>query len=296
MSLKLKTVVALLALFPVSALADGARDWVNAPVDRTFTYFYYSHADGYASFDNSLPITGGSLKANVPIFRIARTFDIGGRVSAFQLVIPYARLKGSLNGTSIGRSISGVGDIQAIFATNLYGAPSMTLEQIMAAKPQDYLAASVTLTMPTGQYDRFRQVNVGKNRWAIKPQLSWGKYFTDDSLLAINTNVQFFSENDEYMGLGKLRQDPIFTLEAHYSKNLHPALWVSADAFYHYGGETKRNGVKQGDRQSTLLLGLSANMNISLTEAISVSYAQSVAKESYTPKVKTFSISFSKMW
>ena len=287
-----------LALFlsPAAGHADGARDWVNAPVDTSFIYFYYTHSDAHSSFDGSLPLKGASLDAHVPVLRMARTFSLGGRIAAVQLVLPYAKVDGSIDGTSIGRKLSGAGDLQAIFVANIYGAPAMSLEQLMQWQPQDFLAASLAITAPTGRYDRFRLLNISKNRWAIKPQLSWGKYFNDGSLLAVNANVQFFTTNDEYLGLGSLDQDPLYTLEAHYSKNLNRALWVSADAYYTFGGETEIGGVKQHNRQETLRLGLSANMNLSLTDAVSVSFDQSVARRDHTPEMRTFSISYSKLW
>lgn len=284
------------ALFPAAAVADGARDWINAPVDTNFFYFYYMNSDAHASLDSSLPLKGATLDSHVTVLRFARTFSMNGRISAVQLVLPYAKVDGSIDGTGIGRSLSGTGDIQAIFVTSIYGAPAMSLEQIMESKPQDFLAASFAITAPTGKYDRFRLLNIGKNRWAFKPQLSWGKYFSDGSLLAVNANAQFFTENDEHLGLGSLKQDPLYTIEAHYSRNISRPLWVSLDGYYTFGGETKIGGVKQGNRQETLRLGLSANMNLSLTDAVAINYSQTVSKEEWTPDAKIFSISYSKMW
>jgi hypothetical protein len=88
----------------------------------------------------------------------------------------------------------------------------------------------------------------------------------------------------------------LFGIEAHYSKNLNKALWVSADAFYTYGGQTFVDDQAQENIQSTLRLGVGGSLNLTPVDAIAVSWNTTVAKKSYTPKGQVFAINFSHAW
>jgi hypothetical protein len=283
-------------LLPTGALADGARDWLNVPVDMNFAYIYYTYSNSETGIDSPLPITGASVSSNVPIFRYARTFDLGGKIAGVQLVVPYAFVDASVEGTRVGANVDGFGDIQAIFLANLIGAPALSKEAFASWTPEPYLTASLAVSMPTGQYDKDRFVNIGTNRWGFKPQLSVGAPVGLGEWITANANVQLFTNNDEYRRNKTLEQDPLFGIEAHYSKNLNKALWVSADAFYTYGGQTFVDDQAQENIQSTLRLGVGGSLNLTPVDAIAVSWNTTVAKKSYTPKGQVFAINFSHAW
>ena len=282
---------------PCSAWADGARDWLNVPVDMNFAYIYYTYSNAETSINSALPITGASVNSNIPIFRYARTFELNGQIAGIQLVVPYAFVDANLDGTRIGANVDGFGDIQAVFLANLVGAPALSKEAFANWTPEPYLTASLAVSMPTGQYDAERVVNIGANRWGFKPQLSVGVPLGGAAdWITANANVQLFTNNDAYRKDKTLAQDPLFTIEAHYSKNLNKALWVSADAFYSYGGQTFIDGTSQDNLQSTLKLGVGGSLNLTPVDAIAVSWNTTVAKKSYTPNSQMFSINFSHAW
>lgn len=295
-SLALAALMGGAMLLPVTAKADGARDWLNAPVDMNFLFFYYTYSNNETSINSPLPIDGAEVSAQVPILRYARSFDWGGQTGGFQLVVPYAFIDAELTGTGVKRAIDGLGDISAILIRNLYGAPALTPAAFATWTPEEYLTAAVTVTMPTGDYDKNRLINPGKNRWAIKPQFAWGTPIDRASWFSINGAVEFYQDNDDYIGGRTLSQDPIATIEAHFSKNLNRALWLSADAVYTMGGETEIDGVKQENEQNTLRVGFSGSMNVSPTNAVTMAVLKTVAKESHTADATTFMINYSMAW
>lgn len=296
--MKLFSLAAVAAtLIGTGAQADGARDWLNAPADMNFIYYYYTYSNSETSISSPLPVDGAEVSAHVPILRYARTFDLGGRIAGVQLVVPYAFIDAQLTGARVGRSIDGIGDITAIFLTNIYGAPALSLQQFATWKPEgDYLTAAIGVTMPTGSYKETRLINPGKNRWAFKPQLAWGTPIDDKTWFTMNGAVELYQDNDDYFGGGKLEQDPLVTIDGHYSVNMNRAAWVSADAIWTTGGETEVNGVAKGNRQNTLRLGISGSMNFSPTDAVSAAITTTVAKKDYTANATTFQISYSKIW
>lgn len=120
------------ASLSVTARADGARDWLNLPIDMNFLFLYYTYSNNETSINSPLPVDGAEVSASVPILRYARTFDLGGRIGGFQLVVPYAFINAELQGTSVNRSIDGIGDITAIFIANIYGAPPSRARRLPA--------------------------------------------------------------------------------------------------------------------------------------------------------------------
>lgn len=278
---------ALVAL-PAPVRADGARDWENVPIDTNILFAYYTYSNTEASVDPSLPIEGIAVDAHVPILRYARTFAVGGQVGGFQLIVPYGFVDAKLTGTSFRTSTSGLGDIGTVFLVNLAGAPALPRKAFAAWTPEYYLTASLGMTAPTGRYDE-GPLNVGKNRWTFKPQLSYGTYFGHGGLFAVNANVQFFTANGKHRG-GRLEQAALFVVEAHLSHDVGPASWLSFDAIYAGGGETSVAGVDKGNSQRTLRIGISGSYSLNARTAMSASFTRSVARRDTTPASTNLSV------
>lgn len=292
----LKFAAALIAMAPMLAKADGARDWLNAPINMNFLYAYYTYSNSETSINSNLPVDGAEVSAHVPILRYARTFDLGGRVGGVQFVVPYAFIDAELVGTNRNRSINGASDITAIFLGNLYGAPALTPQEFAAWTPESYLTAAISVTAPTGSYHSDRLINPGKNRWAFKPQLAWGKPTRPGEWLSINGAVEFYGKNDSYFRERTQKQSELFVVDMHYSKNLNPAVWVAVDAIYSHGGEVRIDGTHQDNEQRTLRLGLSGSMNFSATDAVSAGVTRTAMKEKHTPSATNLQISYSRIW
>lgn len=278
------------------ARADGARDWINVPVDMNFGYLYYAYSNSYASLDMALPIDAVSVDVNMPILRYARSMDIAGRAGGIQLVLPYVFVSAELEGTQARTSKRGWGDLQAAFIANVFGAPALSREAFASWQPEAFLTASIWVTAPTGLYVAENLVNIGKNRWTFKPELSYGVPVGKGGLFALNGYVDIFTDNRQASRSRTLSQDPLWSIEGHFSQNLSPALWLSADAYWSYGGETSLNGVAQDNLQSTLRLGVSGSQNLTPVDAVSFAYSRSVVRRDSTPASTLFQINYSRAW
>jgi len=135
-------------------------------------------------------------------------------------------------------------------AVNLKGAPAMELSEARQWRQQHLLGASLKIVAPTGQYDPTKLINLGSNRWAIKPELGYsgrfGHWLLDAyaSVWFFTSNPEFFSRNQYVPGTQAQTQDPIAALETHLSYDFKPRLWVSLDGNFWYGGRTSLNGVE----------------------------------------------------
>src|ERR1700712_2436372 len=253
------------AVTPFAVHADNARDWQNTPIDLNMAFGYYNLIDTNTPIDTALPIDGLSLNANVYIARYARSFAVDGRNTAVEILQPYADLDASFdNGQFFSgtKHNGGVGDTQLVIAHNFFGGPALTAQQFAAWTPGTFLSGALTVVTPTGDYDKDRIINIGSNRWVVKPELAFGTPI-GPTWLEFNTYVSLYGENDDYFGNRKLEQKPLYAIESHYSYTINRALWVGLDAIYNTGGETKIDGTNQDNKQENTLVGATMGFMLS---------------------------------
>jgi Putative MetA-pathway of phenol degradation len=135
------------------------------------------------------------------------------------------------------------------------------------------IGASVTVVPPLGDYERSRLVNLGYNRWAVKPELGFshqiGKWTID-----AYSGVWLFSLNDEhYPGRSRKEQDPVVTWQTHITYALPHRTWLSFNGTWFSGGQTRVDGVENPDLQRNSRLG--ATLSVPLTAQQSVKFVYS---------------------
>lgn len=289
---------ATLALMPGIGFADNARDWQNTPTDLNMVFGYYNRLDTNTPIDTSLPITGLSLNADLYLFRYARSFGIDGRNSAIQFIQPYADISASFDNAQFfsgTKHNGGIGDTQVVFAHNIFGGPALTAAEFANWTPETFLTGAFWLTMPTGDYDKDRIINIGSNRWVFKPEIGFGTPI-GPTWLEINTYVSLFGDNKDYHGDSKLEQKPLYAIEGHYSYTINRALWVSLDATYNRGGESKIDGDWQDNKQENGLLGASLGFMLSPQFGGLIAYNDTVSERTGSPDVNTWTFRLQYVW
>jgi hypothetical protein len=88
---------------------------------------------------------------------------------------------------------SGVGDLIYI-PTVGFG-----LVQNAETNTHTWFAFTPYVTLPTGRYDSDRFLNVGANRWTVRPQLVVGQRFMKAFTAELMANVGFHGDNDEFL-------------------------------------------------------------------------------------------------
>ncbi|GGP22055.1 transporter [Silvimonas iriomotensis] len=278
------------------AQADNARDWQNLPIDTPIGFAYYFHVDSNTSLDTNLPIKDANASIDVGLARFAYAWTgLGDKVAGIQVLQPYANVDLSLPGTAVDHSRRGWGDTNIVLVQNIFGGPALTLDQFMRWKPETFLSAAVWVTAPTGSYDANKTVNTGANRWAVKPELAFGHPF-GNSWIEANAWVQWFGNNDEYLGHQTLKQDPKIGLEGHYSYSFSQAFWASVDLYYNHGGQTKVNNLVQSEGGSTWQGGFGAQLLLSPADAISASYTDTLSKPDGGADAKVYMLSYRRIF
>jgi hypothetical protein len=133
-------------------------------------------------------------------------------------VVPYSALSGTalVARQPAGREVSGFGDPKLRLAVNIHGAPSLNLQEFRGDEQDLVIGGSLQVGVPVGQYDASRAVNLGTNRWSLKPDLGFSKAFgafTAD----LTAGVTFFGTNHDFFGGRTVEKDPLWSMQANLS-------------------------------------------------------------------------------
>jgi hypothetical protein len=117
--------------------------------------------------------------------------------------VPLAGLGGSVSGTIVHGSTTGVGDSSYTLATLLKGGPALSVEQCAGYKPTTTVGISLTISAPTGQYNPNKLLNLGSDRWSFKPEIALSHPFGPEQKWQLDAyaNAYFFTDNTSYHGL-----------------------------------------------------------------------------------------------
>jgi Putative MetA-pathway of phenol degradation len=275
----------ILCLTPALCAAQDLtpRAYLTAPVSANAVLITYAFADGELLFDPTLPIEDAVGTSHTPAVTAFATFNLLGRTSNISGSLPFAF--GDFSGTVAGEHgavrRSGVADIAVRFSVNLFGAPALVpREFVRTPLPRATIGASVKVIAPTGRYDPSVLINIGSNRWAIKPEVAYTRR-AGPLTLDMYAGLWLFTANNNYYAArpgappSVLKQDPIGALEFHVSYDITPRLWISADINYWRGGRASVNGVKKNDTlQANSRFGVTGSVPITSHQSLKVSYSE----------------------
>jgi len=197
--------------------------------------------------------------------------------------LPYGvgTFKGDVLGEPLSIYRSGLLDSVFRLSVNLVGGKAMSLPEMRQWRQKSLLGVSLKVVAPTGQYDPTKLINLGANRWSIKPEVGFSRRFGDwlvdgyGSVWFFTKNPEFFSRNQFVPGTQAQTQDPIGAVELHLSYDVRPRYWVSLDGNFWWGGKTSLNGVEnEATHQKSSRVGITASVPITRHQSVKVGYAR----------------------
>src|SRR5215469_3095106 len=244
------------------------RSYANTPVGINFVLLGYGHTDGDVSFDESSPIMDAKLHVDAGLAAYARSLDLWGLSGKFLAVVPFAEASGraTVAGKEFERNVFGLADPLLRMSVNFFGAPALSMADFPSYHQDVILGASLQVTVPLGQYNSKKLLNVGTNRWSIKPELGVSKAWGPLTLEVI-PGITFFTTNHDFFGGKTLEQDPIYSVQGHLIYEFARAFWGALDTTYYTGGRTTVDGVRGPQLE---------NVRVGATAALSVTRYQSI--------------------
>ncbi|MDP3877353.1 MAG: transporter [Methylobacter sp.] len=250
-------VTLLAGAFCVEAQDLEPRTYANAPVGLNFLVMGYGHTEGGVGVDSSLPLTDVNIEVHSTVAAYARTLDIAGKSAKFDVVLPYAWLSGTgkVSGDERDRVVDGFADPRVRFSVNLFGAPALTLDKFPSYQQDLIVGTVLEVTAPGGQYDADKLVNIGTNRWSIKPELGVSKRLGPVTLEMAGA-VRFYTDNEEFFGGSVREQAVMYSLQGHLIYSFPFGIWAALDGTFYTGGETTINGEAKDDRLKNSRVGV----------------------------------------
>jgi hypothetical protein len=230
--------VALTAAVPEArAQTTDARDYEGAGGAPNNTVILLNYLRHTTTNDRK------NLTTNLSIFRASWVLKFGHlAIVPIDILLPVAdadlripAAAGSAVNTASIRT-TGFGDIQYL--------PSIIYDVVedKEINTHTYMGANLYTIMPTGTYRTTTPVNIGENRWAIKPQVAIGQRFAKAFTFDLVGNLTVFMDNTDYLVAGRaasmgmpavapshqtLKQDPTWGGEAHIGVDVDPTTYVA---------------------------------------------------------------------
>jgi len=261
---------ATLVVTPVAQAQEiEPRSFSNAPVGVNFLITGYAFTRGGLSFDPSLPVTNPKLTTSSAVLGYARVLDLWGMSAKFDAIAPFTWLSGTANlaGAPVAREVNGLGDHRFRLSVNFLGAPAMSLQEFASYQQDLIVGGSLQVSVPVGQYDETRLINLGTNRWFFKPEVGVSKAL-GPLTLEFTTSATVFTANTNFFGGNTRSQDPIYSLQSHVIYNFRSGIWVSGDGTYFTGGRTTINGLMNDDLQQNWRFGSTVSFPLDARHSI----------------------------
>ena len=259
--LRCRTTLAIIATISLAANAKAQdaepRAYTNTPVGLNFLIAGYVYSHGKIAFDPSLSIADARFHMHTGALAYVRSLDVGGTSAKFDVILPYSSFDANalVGGQPRTREMSGLGDPRFRFSINLFGAPALSVKEFASYQQDLIVGVAVQVTTPLGQYDNSKLLNLGNNRWSLRPELgiskAWGPW-----ILEVAPSVTFFTDNTDFFNGSTFAQAPIYLLRGHIMYHFQSGAWVSLDGSYFTGGRTTVNGVRGDNAQANTRVGL----------------------------------------
>jgi hypothetical protein len=246
--------------------APGQYVYPNA--DTEATLFIANYARHMVLFNRQssvlLGVAGGSIDVKA---------EAGGITSPF---LPPA---------SFSQSASGYADPFVQLDVNLFGTPPLKANfDLYDYEPTWTIDVATMLALPIGEYDSDKLVNLGQNRWfgriAFPIKYHFG-VFTPGYMKSfeLTPSVWLFAENDDFVGQ-KLKNDPMWQIEAHLTSDFTPSFFGSLDLLYRGGFQSEIDGVEVGDKLDIGDLGFTLSYQVNDNLAIRTGFSSNVFGDS----------------
>ena len=290
--------VALALCVTAAAQELEPRAYSPSPVGTNFLLVGFGRTTGSVLFDPTIPITDVHAHLKSPAIGLGHTFGLWGRQGLVTAVVPYVwgDIEGEVEEQQGRITRSGLADSRLKLSVNLHGSPAQTPEEFAKVPHRDILlGTSLTVQTPDSQYDPTKLVNLGTNRWALKPEVGisypWKKVYVD-----LYGGAWFFTENSAfYPGTSSRKVNPITAIQAHGSYTFRRQLWFAVDGTWYVGGAASLNGEPATGQQNNSRLGATLSLPLSKRQSLKLAYSAGATARTGS-NFDTLSVTWQFLW
>jgi len=171
----------------------------------------------------------------------------------------------------------------------------MTPREFAAAPRRLVIGASLTTTIPASQYSGTKLINLGTNRWSLKPEVGVsvprGRWDLDGYV----GGWIYFDNPDSYPGGLVRSQDPILTIQGHASYTIRRGLWLAGDATWYRGGSAQTAGGTSSPPLNNARIGATVSVPVRKRYTVKVAYTSGIVERTGT-NFRTVSVAWQTVW
>jgi len=288
---------AVLATAGAGAQELEPRAYASAPVGANFLVGLYSHSTGNVVFDPTLPVTDVHAVVQGLVIAAGHSFSMFGDQALVTATLPaaWAHVTGNVQEQRAEVNRSGLADTRFKLSVNFRGNPAMSPREFASAPRRTIVGASVAVTAPSGQYYDTKLINLGTNRWSVKPEVGIsvpkGHWYVDGYV-----GAYFYATNSDFYPDGRTRtQDPLLAIQLHGSYTFRPRLWLAVDGTWYHGGSAQVDAGPPSTSMNNSRIGATLSVPVAGRYSVKVAYANGVVARTGTD-FSTVAIAWQALW
>jgi hypothetical protein len=161
-------------------------------------------------------------------------------------------------------------------------------------RPKLIVGASLTATAPTGQYDPNVLINVGTNRWAVKPEIGIarfvGKWEFEGAF-----GAWIYTKNSDFFGNTYRTQQSLGSAQMHIVRLLPRRTWLAFDATFFTGGRTTVGSKINADYEGNTRIGATYGIGIGRRQSLRFAYFNGVTAR-VGADIQSVSVAYQVIW
>jgi hypothetical protein len=294
-SFSLAAALLLLCTINVEAQEVEIRRWNQLPIDQNFGVLSFAYTSGEIATDPTLQIKNARVELETALVGYIRSFALFDKTARFELRQAFqdGMWSGNIGGVATHAERHGMNDTVARVAVNLIGGPPLSgnafVEHRARVREETILGAAVAVSLPTGQYDPDKLINLGSNRFSFRPQLGL-QHRQNDWVFEMTGTAFIFTANHNFFGGTRRTQEPLFSVDASVEYDFEQGAWISAGAGVASGGRSSIDGITKNDDR--LDVGWVVSAGFPINSAISVRASYIGTQNFNIPGLAAHSVSF----
>jgi hypothetical protein len=277
------------------------RRWAALPVGVNFVALGTLWTYGDILFDPALLIEDAEVEILGVGAGYIRTFEMFGKQARIDAALPYAngRWSGLLDGEPASVRRHGFADARLRLSVNLLGSPPLKMREFAGFQAQNpaytTVGAAVGVTVPTGEYRSDRLINLGENRWVIRPELGV-LHQHHNWQFEVTGSVFLFGDNDEFWQGTVRKQDPLWFVQGHAIYTFRPGLWASVSGGYAQGSRSEISGTFKADDSRIRYWKVTVGVPINRRQGLSFAFATGRTNTLNDADLDRFAVNWSLMF
>ncbi len=256
------------------------RRWSSIPLGVNVIAAGYAYTSGDVFFDPVLGAEDVIYTGNGFVAGYVRPFRLGNKLARVDILLPisFSSWEGLLNGVPTRADRNGLADPRVRLSLNLTGPPPSSpkeLQEYKATHPVfTTFGVSLAITVPLGQYSNTNLINLGGNRFVIRPQAGFVHYWGPWSY-ELTTSLVLFTKNNDFFNDGELKQKALFAFQTHLIRQFKKRYWGSISAGYNQGAASIVNQQFNDDQRSNFVGAASLGFSFAGNQGLKLAYVYS---------------------